>query len=364
MTETNNSNRPIDSPDDALAKALDTLMDGRQTRSGTAFTDAAEVLRSDTQHICPEPSAWTGLACGDTRPAELDKLLADAAGCGECAAKLHQSLSLFSAEVTPQEAAEAANLTSATREWQHQLAVELAHTPIKNKNRMLSGLFLWTGAGLTATLILSVSLTFWWQSRHTPEQLLAEAYSKSRHFDLRMPGAGFVAVRPESYLRGSDAADELPQLKDARTRIEHHLASTPNDPHWLQLEARADVLQEKYDPAIDILDHLLVAGPVTSSLLLDDAAAYYQRGTCSGDDNDRTKALDDLRRADELAPGDPVVLFNEAVVMEDCGQVMNAVETWNRYLRFENNPQWQAEGRRRLQALELKLDKIKTHQSS
>ena len=44
-----------------------------------------------------------------------------------------------------------------------------------------------------------------------------------------------------------------------------------------------------------------------------------------------------LRHADELAPDDPVVLFNEALVMEDRGQVMNAVETWNRYLHFERD---------------------------
>jgi hypothetical protein len=42
---------------------------------------------------------------------------------------------------------------------------------------------------------------------------------------------------------------------------------------------------------------------------------------------------------------------------------MNAVETWNRYLRFERDPRWLADGRRRLQALEQKLNQLKTHQS-
>ena len=45
-----------------------------------------------------------------------------------------------------------------------------------------------------------------------------------------------------------------------------------------------------------------------------------------------------------------MVLFNEAVVMEDRGQAMNAVETWNRYLRFERDPRWLADGRHRLEA--------------
>ncbi len=49
--------------------------------------------------------------------------------------------------------------------------------------------------------------------------------------------------------------------------------------------------------------------------------------------------------------------------MEDRGQFINAVETWNRYLRFERDPRWLAEGRGRLEAVEQKLNRLKTHQS-
>jgi tetratricopeptide (TPR) repeat protein len=193
--------------------------------------------------------------------------------------------------------------------------------------------------------------------------MLAEAYTNSRIFDLRMPGAGFAEVKPLTHLRGGSASRESSSLRDAQGRIERHLEAAPGDAHWLQLEARFDILEEKFDPAIDILDRLVAAGPVTANLLLDDASAYFQRGEATGSENDRATALDSLRRADELAPGDTVVLFNEAVVMEDRGQLMNAVETWNRYLRFERDPRWLEEGRRRLQALERKLNQMKSHQS-
>jgi len=96
--------------------------------------------------------------------------------------------------------------------------------------------------------------------------------------------------------------------------------------------------------------------------MMDDASAYFERGSSTGSENDRATALENLRRADELAPDDPLVLFNEAVVMEDRGQAMNAVETWNRYLKFERDPRWLAEGHARLQALEQKLNQLKTHQ--
>ena len=118
----------------------------------------------------------------------------------------------------------------------------------------------------------------------------------------------------------------------------------------------AQTCWREYDPAIDILDRLLAAGPVTADLLTDDASAYFQRGTATGSENDRATALDYLRRADELSPDDPVVLFNEALVMEDRGQVMNAVETWNRYLKFERDPRWQEEGRQPLEGAGRKAE--------
>jgi tetratricopeptide (TPR) repeat protein len=286
-------------------------------------------------------------------------------------------LRVRSAEPTPEEAAELAGLASASRDWQSELAVRLAQTPHRSGDqaagiRLLGAraeskparrFYLWAGVGLAASLIVAVALIGWQRMANTPERLLAEAYSHSRIFELRMPGADFAGVSPQTHLRGSGTGRESALLLDARSRIERHLDSVPEDPHWLQLEARADVMEEKFDPAIDILDRLLAAGPVTSSLLADDGTAYFQRGAATGSENDRATALDDLRRADELAPADTLVLFNEALVMEDRGQLMNAVETWNRYLQFERDPRWLGEGRARLQALEEKLKQMKTHRS-
>jgi len=48
----------------------------------------------------------------------------------------------------------------------------------------------------------------------------------------------------------------------ALTHIEHQLQATPNDPHLQQLEARSEILEEKYDPAIDILERLVAKDPL------------------------------------------------------------------------------------------------------
>jgi len=345
---------PGSSTDDALARAFEELLQGPPHVGSLPAAGGAG--------NCPAPDEWARLATGDVRPAETDALLSHAATCADCAARLRQSLRLFSDEPSAEEAEEAAKLSSASPDWQRRMAVQLARTPHRPAHRRAARSYVWAGAGIAAMLTLTVGLTLGWQRAHTPERLLAEAYTRSRSFDLRMPGAGFAAVTPQMHLRGSGGRHEPASLLDARAAIERHLERAPEDPHWLQLEARADLLEEKFDPAIDVLDRLLAAGPVTSSLLVDDAAAYFERGEATGSENDRATALDSLRRADELAPGDPVVLFNEAIAMEDRGQVINAAETWTRYLRFERDPRWLAEGRSRLETLKQKLNQIKTHQ--
>jgi tetratricopeptide (TPR) repeat protein len=363
MSKDHNPQYPSDPPDDALAKAFEELMEGRWSMAERRHEDPASPQMLGVEVGCPELGEWPQLLSEEARPAQVNALLAHAALCRTCAARLR----MLAADASPEEAAEVGRLASASRDWQHNLAAELARTPrraqIRPIRRQAPLFYVWAGAGLAASLVMGVALAGWWQHANTPERLLAEAYTHSRTFELRMPGADFAEVTPETHLRGGATGREPAQLLDARARIERHLENAPEDRRWLQLEARADVLEEKFDPAINILDRLLAAGPVTSSLLVDDAAAYFQRGVATGSETDRSTALEYLRHADELAPGDPVVLFNEAVAMEDRGQAMNAVETWNRYLRFERDPRWLADGRRRLQALEQKLNQLKTHQS-
>jgi tetratricopeptide (TPR) repeat protein len=351
-----------ESPDEGLARALEVLVANAPFRNSTQY-NKANGFTAPAAGSCPEVGEWLRLADGDLPPNKKESLLAHAALCTGCLARLRESQRALSDDISPEEAAELKQFTSTTPQWQRRLALELAQTSHGSNNAGKLLHFAWLSGAVAAVLVLGLTVALWWRHATAPEKLLAEAYSQSRTFDLRIPGAGFAAVMPPSHLRGGATDREPAPLLTARAEIARSLEQSPADPHWLQMQARAEVLDERYDGAIDILDRLLAAGPVTSSLLLDDGTAYYMRGTASGSENDRATALDNLRRADELAPNDPVVLFNEAIVMEDRGQVMNAVETWNRYLKFEHDPRWQDEGRRRLQSLEDKLNRIKTHES-
>jgi tetratricopeptide (TPR) repeat protein len=366
MKEETNSNPKTgpaaESPDEGLARALEVLVANAPFRN-SAHYNMASGFTSPSAGPCPEAGDWFRLAVGGVPAEKREALLAHAALCSGCLARLRESQGILSEDITPEESADLKQLSSTSPQWQRRLALELAQTAhgSHRAGKLLS--FAWVSGAVAAALVLTLSAALWWRHQTAPEKLLAEAYTQSRTFDLRIPGAGFATVTPASHLRGGATDNEPAPLLNARAQIERSLQQTPADSHLLQMEARAQMLEERYDGAIDILDRLLAAGPVTASLLLDDGMAYYMRGTATGSENDRAAALDNLRRADELAPNDPVVLFNEAIVMEDRGQVMNAVETWNRFLKFERDPQWQNEGRQRLQALENKLNRIKTHES-
>jgi len=345
-----------------LEQALGELLSGQSPAGHPLSTDEEGAGTSKASlGRCPQKVAWSLLLSGEAQPSEADELLAHAADCAACATLLRS----LTADPTAEEISSIGSFSSSTDLWQRNLAVQLAgsrHRPENLRWKNGSKLYFWGGLAVAATLLLAVGGIVW-RGINSPERLLAKAYSQSRVYEFRVPGAAFAAVAPQAHLRGGSTGRESAPLLDARAHIEKELESSPEDPHWLQLEARADVLEEKFDAAIDILDRLLARGPVTSSLLADDATAYYQRGVTTGSESDRSVALEYLRRADELTPGDPVVLFNEALAMEDRAQVMNAVETWNRYLRFERDPQWLDEGKRHLQSLEKKLNQLKTHQS-
>ncbi|MGA8042349.1 MAG: hypothetical protein WCA37_06045, partial [Terracidiphilus sp.] len=311
----------------------------------------------------PEIDSWLRLASGQLSASEADALLMHAASCSQCLEMLKQSQNALSGEPKPEEIHLMQGFGSASPQWQRRLALRLARTareaPLhKFRWRQFAG---WVVPVAAALAVLGIALLH----RHatSPERLLAEAYAHNRIFDLRMHGAEFAPVTSAAHLRGGVAHRETASLLSARAAIERQLERTPDDPHWLQMQARAQLMEENYDAAIDVLDRLIASGPVTATLLVDDASAYFERGTATGSENDRATALDYLRRADELAPDDPVVLFNEALVMEDRAQLMNAVETWNRYLKFEGDTRWLAEGRQRLQTLEARLKELKSHQS-
>jgi len=312
---------------------------------------------------CLTPALAMRLVLGDTEGEDAEALLTHAAVCPTCGDLLTRSLGTLQGNPSPEETAAIEELAATRVDWQRKLARDLAETSTRRRLVVMRPRF-WMGAGaIAAGLVAAAGLFLWQYQTNTPEHQLAKAYEQSRSLELRIPDARFAGFTGGSHTRGVAIANEPAPLLEARAHLARELERAPHDPHLEQLQARADVLEERYGSATDILDRLLATGPVTAELLTDAASAYYQRGLVTGSELDRSTALDYLRRANELAPTDPVILFNEAIVMEDRGQMMNAVEVWNRYITVERDPKWAAEGKRKLAALEQTLNRIKSHES-
>jgi len=303
------------------------------------------------------------LATGAVADGEAEELLSHAAVCAVCANVLAGSLGALEGNPSPEETAAIAELAAVRADWQESLSRKLAATGSQKPPKFVSQNRWIAAAGVAAVVLLAAGALFWQRKTNNPERQLAMAYEMSRTLELRVPDAGYAQFSSASHTRGDSTDREPAPLLDARARLARELEKSPQNAHWLELQARADVLEERYDSAIDMLDRLLAEGPVTPELLTDAASAYYQRGLVTGSELDRSTALDDLARADKLSPADPVILFNEAIVMEDRGQMMNAVEVWNRFITVERDAKWRAEGQRKLAALEDTLNRLKSHES-
>ena len=330
--------------------------------------ECLDALQKGPAATCPDAELYLRSALGELSGEKCAELEAHAAGCPECAKRLTGSRMALEGNPSAAETAAIAELAAARSEWQQKMAREMARTPRRGRLvlpfRGVANRRRWfTATGMAAAVLIALGLLLWQREGNTPERELAKAYERSRTLELRVPEAGFAAFTPGAHTRGAGTDQEQPALLEARAKLARELERTPQDGHWLELQARADVLEERYDSAIDVLDRLLAQGPVTAELLTDAANAYYQRGLVTSSEVDRSTALDDLARADKLTPTDPVVLFNEAIVMEDRGQMMNAVEVWNRYITIERDGQWREEGKRKLAALEQTLNRLKSHES-
>jgi CHAT domain-containing protein len=318
---------------------------------------------------CPEDAVWHSIAARQVRDEESLAKIEHAAQCQRCGAILNFWADILSEEQTPAETAELARLSSMSLGWQERMTKTLCAANQAPKGGSLRGRVLWASILGIAGAIAAAGLffLFMWNSRSqsSPERLLAEAYSGRRVMETRIPGAGFAPIDVEHRNRnaGPGAMSDSVPLLEARAAITQALMKTPEDPHWLLLQARSDLLNESYDPAIDTLKRLHAADPANVAVLTDLASAYLMRAKATDTPTDEATALDYLEQASRLAPKNPVVLYNQAVVLQDLFQYSNAIDAWKRFLAVERDPAWVADGKRRLAEIEANEAKVKAQQS-
>ena len=356
MIDDINSGQPKDSQgihERELRLLLERILEGQSLK-----TSGSEAR---TAGPCPDTGDWIALTTQESMRPHAEVLLAHAALCSKCSNLLRSSLRLLDAAASPEERAELSKFASV--DWQHRTARELAATPTGRSQVRILSFTRWVRFGAAAAAIALILSLVLGRREIAPEKLLAQAYTENRPFDLRVAGARYAPLIGEGRKRGPQSDQESRSLMLAQSEIQLNLKQNPSSRHWLQIKARSELRSDKYDDAIDILAGLLNTGPITGGLLLDAGSAYFLRGSAAGIASDRVEALDYLRRADDLASGDPEILFDEAIVMEDNNDLIDAARVWSRYLKLETDPQWLAEGRSRLQSLQDRLEQTRSERA-
>jgi tetratricopeptide (TPR) repeat protein len=309
---------------------------------------------------CPEESEWPLVAAG-LKETGVEALLRHAAECDHCGPLLRRSVEDFSGDLTAEEEAMLERLGSTQAGWQERVAGKMS------KSQRRSGIGAWLSERLAparqirtwvyagAGLVLAAAASFWGLLRvQQPaiENLLATAYTEQRTLELRILGAAYGPVR---LVRGTAAPSRLdrPQaLLEGEVRIARELEKNPGSSVWLQAMGRADVLDRDYEAAIHCLERARAGQPGSFTIMIDLAAAYFERAEVGHREADYGAAVELLSKALQARPDDPVARFNRAIVYERMRLYGQAIDDWRSYLRMDPNGGWAAEARKRLADVE------------
>jgi CHAT domain-containing protein/tetratricopeptide (TPR) repeat protein len=319
------------------------------------------------QGDCPGQAVWHEIAGGVTSPSQTLTYIEHASRCDYCGPQLRGAvaeLTDLNGEITEAERKHILTLESARAEWQQQLAQRITATQHSRPDRGSTPWRSWLAvprlAMVGASLLVLAVVGSWVvvyrnrnDHRHQPayaDKLLARAYTDKRTLELRIAGAGYAPLRVS---RGSATSftSRPDSLLRAEALIASQLESHPSDPSWLQAKAQADVLEGKYDAAVEALRRALELQPHSPAILTDLATAYFQRAQQDNRKEDLGAAYEYLSQALQLQPDDSVALFNRAIIAEHQYLYQQALDDWEHYLRVDAGSEWAAEARDRANAV-------------
>jgi tetratricopeptide (TPR) repeat protein len=330
------------------------LPDPKVNKASTSDCSSEDDLRNLAAGLCAEPMA--------------NKLKAHASNCARCGPLLQEYIEDFSDESSPEGQAFLNQLRTASPEFRQQKAREMLAREVLKKNRMTPQpvsatdwrrFFSWKWImvpALPAVALIAVGI--WYLQRDTPEtvaRLEAQGYTQQRTVEMRVP---YAAYSDFNQRRSGDIPSRSalpPSLNQAADKIAKHLEKEPDDPQWLMLGARLDLLDWNYKSALSTLEKISDAQVVESpEYLMTRAFALFQKSEALKESQGYSEAVDLLDKALQKAPRDPILLFNQAIACEKIHSYECAESDWNRLLAVEKDLQWTAEARKHLDQIREK----------
>ena len=309
--------------------------------------------RGGPTDACPPPTELASLAAGLTEAGRSDALLTHASKCDACGAILHALVEDFSQETTAAESQVLEGLESERPAWHRRVARRMAEESRRGRVMPMPS-SKWLAAAAAVFLAVSAG---WWSWDHwianDPVRLIARAYTQQRPFDFRIPNADHAPVRIERGSAGS-SFQRPAALLEAQGRIARELEKDPGSVKWLELRARAEMLDWAPETAIATLQRALERRPDDAVLLADLGVAYALRAEVQNRDVNYGYAIEYLERSLKAKPNVPETIFNRAVVFEQMFLYDDAIREWRHYLELDPAGAWRQEAKRRLADLEQK----------
>jgi len=301
---------------------------------------------------CPSLREWGLFEAGQYTGAEAFRMVGHASLCPSCA-QLLTDLHGDEPDTGAQPSREPVMaLASNTTAWKRKMLARIASELAGETARPRTPVRWWAAVAVAAAaaLVILAGSAWWISFRNSPRaasDLIAQAYSEQRPFELRIPGANHAPLRAQ---RGALASPGVPLL-DAQRLIAEKLQQRPADPAWLQVHARADLLQWRYGPAIQSLQQALETEPGDAEVAGDLGIAYLQRAEIESRPQDIPQAIEYLRKAVEKAPSEPAFRFNLALAYERQADSPRALDEWSRYLALDASGPWADEAREHVNRL-------------
>ena len=317
---------------------------------------------------CSSEDDLRNLAAGLYSDPKAAQIKAHAATCGRCGPLLQQYIEDFADDTSPEEQAFLDKLRTASPEFRQQKARDMFEREILKKNPVIQEpvpatdwrrFFSWKWVMVPALPVVAlIAVGIWYLQRDTPEtvaKLEAQAFTEQRTTEMRLPYAAYADFKQKRSGDNPSRSTLPPSLNLAADKIAKHLEKEPDDPQWLMLSARLDLLDWNYKSALSTLEKITDTRTTESpEYLMTRAFALFQKSEVLKESQGYSEAVDLLDKALQKAPNDPVLLFNQAIACEKINSKECAESDWNRLLAVEKDPQWTAEARKHLDQIKEK----------
>jgi CHAT domain-containing protein/tetratricopeptide (TPR) repeat protein len=323
-------------------------------------------------HDCPCEAELVELATGRLSPAQAGRLFDHVVTCAWCGPILRNLTEVSDEPLTPQEESMIGALNSSRTEWQRDFVARLHVRVCGKPNAWGPSISGWRKLGFlprlsyVGAIALLLALGSWLFLRLGPERvverLIAEAYSQQRNLELRIPGAPYGPLR---ILRGAETSrlNRPRALLEAESLIAEKGGKRPDDPEWLDLGGRANLLDGDFAAAISALERAHDLAGANPQIALDLATAYFLRAERLNHPIDYGKAAEILGQVLASDPDNSVALFNRAITEERIFLYKQAEADWEHFLRLNPYSEWTEEARARLEALRDRLRTQGEHSS-